>query len=186
MSAPPVQPLSIAVALGSPFLLLIERLARGRGFAEGLWVPALGGFLVSVALRSRVRRSPSTSPDRRALRLAATLPTLALWAWFYAVDLLHARFAWTLLLVPALAGIGGLLGGARGLLLGAALGFTTIWAQMFPRADNGCTGVSGAYGDVLWLHPVLCLWPAPWVLGPPRRPPAALTPRAPPAALTPP
>ena len=163
MPARPLRPLHVALVLASPFTLLLERRIAGHGFAEVVWVTALLGFAASVALHVWLRPASLGRPRR----LAATLPTLALWAWFYAVDLHHARFAWTLLLVPGLAAIGGLLGGGRGLLLGAALGFTTIWAQMFPRADNGCTGVSAAYGTVLWLHPVLCLWPAPWVLTPP-------------------
>jgi hypothetical protein len=97
-------------------------------------------------------------------RAWALAPVLATWAWFYVVDMRQARFAWTLLVVPAGALVGATTRRWKNVLLGAMTGLTAVWALMIPRADNGCTGVSGMYGVVLMLHPVLGLWVAPWAL----------------------
>ena len=101
---------------------------------------------------------------------SATLPTwvavwlgrswwfvlISTWMLFWLDDLRHARFASTLLAIPASvvgASIGLVFGRPRparalimtALAIGVAVGLGIVWSLMVPRSDNGCTGVSRVY-----------------------------------------
>lgn len=138
-----------------PFIPLLERGARHPAAEDWLWWVALVGLGLSSLLRAVMRTLQQPRFARRLLGVCLT----AVWGAFFEMDLRDARFAWTLLLVP----VGALLGGRRYAMLGAFVALTAIWALMIRRADNGCTGVSGWYGAVLLLHPVLAVWPAPFL-----------------------
>lgn len=145
--------------LSAPFLDLLEHSARGGDGGEALWIPALAGLSVSCLVRAVVRLPPK--PRRWSL---AFVPLALLWSWFYVVDLHAARFAWTLLVVPAAAALGMTTRRWQNVALGAVAGLTLVWVLMVRRADNGCTGVSGPFATTLLLHPLLGLLPAPWLI----------------------
>ncbi|MDP2316718.1 MAG: hypothetical protein Q8P41_27735 [Pseudomonadota bacterium] len=138
-----------------PFVPLLERGASRPSDEDWAWWAALVGLGLSTLLRATLRTHP---PPRFARRLFG-VGVAAGWGAFLVADLHEARFAWTLLLVP----VGVLLGGRRHGLPGAFVALTAIWALMIRRADNGCTGVSGWYASVLLLHPVIAVWPAPFL-----------------------
>jgi hypothetical protein len=139
-----------------PFVPLLARWAGGHGDDAALLILAVAGLLLSGVSRMLLRAQ--APPPAATWTFVASVALL--WGWFYAVDLHRARFALCLGLVP----MGVLLAGRRNAALGAVLALTAIWALMVRRADNGCTGVSNSFGAVLVLHPVLALWPAPWLL----------------------
>lgn len=138
-----------------PFAPLLARAGRRPSGEDWLCWFALAGLGLATVVRAsfRPRRLPRFVP-----RLFGGVVTAA-WAAFFVMDLQNARFAWTLLLVP----VGALLGGRRHAQLGAFVALTAIWVLMVPRAHNGCTGVSVWYQAVLLLHPVLAVWPAPFL-----------------------
>lgn len=142
-----------------PFFSLIEHSARRGDGGEPLWITALAGLSVSCLLRAAV-----LLPPKRHTWMLAFVPLALLWSWFYVADLHTARFRWTLMVVPAAAALGMTTWRWPNVALGALAGFTLVWVEMLRRADNGCTGVSGPFSTVLLLHPVLGLFPAPWLI----------------------
>lgn len=146
--------------LAAPFLPLLLRHLRSPDGGDWLWMAAFVLLTVSTLARATVRlKAPGSGR-----RLLGLLPILLPWTWFFIHDLHKARFAWTLLLVPAGAALGALTRRWPSVALGAVLGLTVVWAMMFPRADNGCTGVSGYYGMALFYHPIFAFLPAPWLI----------------------
>lgn len=138
-----------------PFVPLLVHGARRPSPDDWVWWAVVVGLGLSTLVRARLRTVPRPRFALHSFGVGVT----AVWGSFFVMDLHHARFAWTLLLVPA----GVVLGGRRHAVLGAFVALTTIWALLIGRADNGCTGVSGWYASTLLLHPVLAVWPAPFL-----------------------
>lgn len=166
-----MHPAAVFGLFALPTVPLLAHAGRVPAGEDGLGLLALGGLGLAALLRARDPAAaarpgpPCPAPPARPAPApcAALLPGLVaaglvlVWGSFFVMDLHRARFAWTLLLVP----VGALLGGRRHAGLGALLALTALWALLLRRADNGCTGVSEWYGRVLLLHPVLAMWPAP-------------------------
>lgn len=125
-----------------------------------------------VALRRLLRRlPPEKAPcELAALSLALFWTSLAsCWSYFWWMDLRHAMFQLTLLLVPLAAGLAvvvGVLWDIRAPLappcskrdlaaLATLVTASFLWSALAVRADNGCTGVSRAYGHALLVTLIL-------------------------------
>ena len=130
----------------------------------GLFAP-LGPLLPLMLLGGLLlERSGCARPGIRVTIATFAIVSLA-WLHFWNVDLGQAQVRYILIALPfpglLIAALKGGHSTFRDLLAGALLAMGPIFCLMAIRADNGCTGVSGAYSFTL-----LVTAPALFVLGP--------------------
>ena len=124
-------------------------------------VPILPLMLVGSLL---LERSGWARPGIRVTVATFLIVGLA-WLHFWNVDLGQAQVRYILIALPfpglLIAALKGARSTIRDLLAGVLLAMGPIFCLMALRADNGCTGVSGAYSFTLAVTA-----PALFILGP--------------------
>lgn len=152
--------LLIAAAVTLPLLGAVPEVARGRGHHLVLLVPALILLATSLAARAIVRASVPTPA-----RIASIAGLTIWWGYFWLVDLHRAQFQVVPLVVPAALLVATAVTRSH---LATALSGTAalagVWLAMLERADNGCIGVSAAYGDTLGVTGVFLFGVTPWLV----------------------
>ncbi len=136
------------------------------------WFAPAAAVAGGVVVRGLFRSHPWGNPPSGLAPLSSALFWTSLascWAYFWWMDLRHAAFQLTLLLVPLAAGLAAAVGavkevdaplalpGSKGHLaaLFMLVAVSLLWCAFAVRADNGCTGVSRAYGNTLMVTLVL-------------------------------
>ncbi|MCA9618011.1 MAG: hypothetical protein KC731_03255 [Myxococcales bacterium] len=159
----------------APLLLLGDWvLHRDHARVHMLVVVVLACFGCVVHALAR----PVTPQTRHLLRGGFWLVLIVTWAGFWLVDLRHAQAQVVLVAVPVLALAGALLARSIDLQLAdprypqrpalrgrphaahLAAGFSVpafslLWGIFLQRADNGCTGISDAYGITLFVTEIV-------------------------------
>jgi len=147
------------------------------------WFTPIGvSLLVGIGLRGCARWLLSHLAHFSSVPVSLALfwtPLASCWSYFWWMDLRHALFQVTLLVVPLAAGLGYVVGMLRDaaspsarpwpkadvmavfMLVAASL----LWCSFRARSLNGCTGVSRAYDITLLASLVVVFGVGPHVVG---------------------
>lgn len=129
------------------------------GYFAGLHLSGLSSFFVTVALGG-LGLAPVVGRllwSRRAIVPVWWAAVGLTWGHFWFADLHATKFSAVLIAVPIAAMVALLVRGARplhDLAAGALLGLASVFGLFVLRADNGCTGVSGAFSTTLLVTTV--------------------------------